>query len=190
MTINIFDQDDKNSGPYDGNYQIDQMILEWNGGDREFEISFIVWNVSAGVNLLSPIRRRLSDNNGKIIFNFNDICNNPISNSESDVCSAMSAAGDTFLMGQNNLGKIRIRLLDTEPLVGGILRLCKYDIAFADNCNQKPSPGFIEINSTGQQGANKQAVKIIRKIEASAQGTELVSEIWDYAIFSQKSLSK
>jgi hypothetical protein len=187
MTINIFDQEDRNLGPYDVNYQIDQMVIEWSAGYREFELSFVVWNVSAGVNLLPPIRRRISGNNGKVVFNFNDICNSPISSSESEACSGM---GGNFLMGQNNLGKIRVRVLGVEPLVGGVLRLCKYDQAFTDNCNQKPVPGFIEINSTGRQGSNKQAVKIVHKIGESDKGSEFVSEVWDYAIFSQKSLSK
>ncbi|MEK9165484.1 MAG: hypothetical protein AAB525_01325 [Patescibacteria group bacterium] len=186
ITINLYDPEDKNDPPYDPAYEVDKMILEWSEAvPREFEISFILWNVESGIQLLPPVKRR-AIGTGSFTFNFNEICTGEQSPGEAKACSEMSEAGDNFILGAVNIGIIRIKLLSSDTLMGGSLKLYKQGSPDA----LKLIPGFMEIKSTGQEKTNKQALRIVQKIEKAGTGSDFVSEIWDYAIFSNKSLLK
>lgn len=180
FTINLYNPENKNQSPYP-DYEVDTMILEWSEPViREFEISFIIWNIESGIQILPPIKRR-NIGTKSITFNFNDICtSSQISPSEAGVCALMS---NNFILGTNNIGIIRVRLLTPNTLTGGTLVLQK-------GAEQKLIPGFIEIKSTGQEKTNKQAIRIVQRIEKAGTSSDFVSEIWDYAIFSNKSLLK
>ncbi|MFH1712691.1 MAG: hypothetical protein ABH896_00675 [Candidatus Jacksonbacteria bacterium] len=183
LTINLYHPEDKNDPPYpaDPSYEINTMILEWSESVmREFEISFIIWNIESNIQLLPPVKYRIADMN-PIIFPFDMICSGDLSQGELIVCNNYMSSG--FKLGTNNIGIIRIRLLSPTPLTGGTL-------LFEMDSEPKLIPGFMEIKSTGQEKTNKQALRIVQKIEKAGAGSDFVSEIWDYAIFSNKSLLK
>lgn len=188
LTINLYHPENKNLAPPYENYEVDKMILKWSEAvAREFEITFILWHKTpeTEILLLPPIKWRLSNTEpaNQITFNFNDTCNDSnISLSEDYVCGLTNQ----FILGTDNIGIIRIKLLSSDPLIGGSMQLYKQGSPDV----QKLIPGFMEIKSTGQEKTNKQAVRIVQKIEKAGTGSDFVSEIWDYAIFSNKSLLK
>lgn len=188
LTVNLYHPENKNLAPPYENYEVDTMVLKWSEDIiREFEISFILWNIESGIKLLPPVKWRLPLGPSPITFNFDDICvvNPNKSFGEETVCEVYMTTLNQFILGADNIGIIRIKLLSPDSLMGGSLQLFKQG-----DSNPKLIPGFMEIKSTGQEKTNKQALRIVQKIEKAGTGSDFVSEIWDYAIFSNKSLLK
>jgi len=182
VVINVFSLEDKNSPPFgDDAYNADSLKIDWDSGAREFEITFILWKVpNVGQVELLPVVTRRTEGNGLVIFNFqNEICNNPLSQAERDLCSA---ATGNFVIGQEILGKIRIRLLSASPIEAGRIYLLS-------SGSPEPLVDFIEIKSTGLFGSNKQAIRVIERISTPENQIES-SSIWDYVLFTEEVLTK
>jgi hypothetical protein len=196
ITINLFDPDDRNKVPYPGDlfYHIRKIIIDWNKVtivDKTFELSLAVWDIqnkddpAIGIRILPPIKREITATaTSQAIFDLWDVCGSSfLSLSEEEPVCTMGTSD----IGHTYIGKIRIRLLTGEPIIGGTLQLKNT----ADET--KPIPGFIEITSLAKEGSNKQAIKVIGSLGTGGSGLAVgqqVTQIWDYAIYSNRSISK
>lgn len=188
MTLNIFDPDDKNQPPYGVTpYTINELRISGLSGTdaEEFEVSFITWKYSPSITINPPVKRLLKDSADGVLNNV-ALLQFPTS----------SYIGEPTIseLGTNNqlIGIIRIRLLTPQSLSGLTLQFFNSTgVSVCDTINGPAQciPGFIEVISVGKDdsGLNKQAMKVVASIPTESNQA---SDIWDYAMFSNSSLSK
>ncbi|HCA67357.1 MAG: hypothetical protein A2249_03820 [Candidatus Jacksonbacteria bacterium RIFOXYA2_FULL_44_7] len=187
LTLNIFEPNDKDNAPY-SSYWIDTLKIIGVKSSDQLEVTFISWDDSSNT-LLTPLKRLLTDSGDGVIdgvawldfpcgdlFGEDSLCN---------IGTAPPAPNDY-------LGIIRIRLLQPEERLGLKIQLFQDVNSICDVATNNPAqciPGFVEVVATGEDDANsnRQALKVV-----SALPTEdnPASDIWDYVLFSNESLSK
>lgn len=211
FTLNMFDIRDRNMPPYadQTDYLVNRITIDWAGGaTHEFEFTFVAWDknkISASQPgaVLPPIKRRVKGT-GNITFSFelgslpgrqDTICPTPAVPTtltplgEMSICAIGKSTGTGVLL----LGTILVKLISPGSLNGATFRLWDDpDGAGTLAPIQRQIPGFVEVQLSGKEATNKKAIRVIQNITASQMtpGKDFISEIWDYAIFSDKSISK
>lgn len=187
LTVNVFDPDDKNQPPYNL-YNISELRASGLSGldTEEFEVTFITWNYNTLV-INSPVKRLLKDSSDGATTPGVAILPFPVS---IDI-TIEPTIGD---LGTNSglIGIIRIRLLRPANLNGLTLQFFNSSGNSVCDAVTGPAqciPGFIEVTSVGKDDAssNKQAMKVVATIPTA---DNQASDIWDYVVFSNVSLSK
>jgi hypothetical protein len=203
FTLNIYDPGDKNKSPFQPkDYDIDKVMLQWDNTlpiDNEFEVSLLGWEVSGGkVDLRVPVKRFVDDES-----NSTDLTDGSISNGiavmpfpsctdfDSEYCDGFGASQALFPV----LGKIRIRLLEPAEAEDVKVSLYNNTSSVCDFTTQVPTqcvPGYVEIISTGEarvgsNPVNRQAIRVVSSFPTEEQTR---SVIWDFVIFSDRSIAK
>lgn len=191
LTLNIFEPNDKDNPPYSTPYQIDTLKINGVESTDIFEVTFIPWDQSSN-KLLTPIKRLMTDDLDGISDSVAEIifpCDVPPPGTkltgEDSLCEMGNVAPN------DHLGIIRLRLIQPEERLGLTAQLFHGADSFcvAPNNAKQCIPGFVEVVSIGEDDShsNRQALKVV-----SALPTEdnPASDIWDYVLFSNESLSK
>lgn len=191
LTLNIFEPNDKDNPPY-SSYWIDTLIISGVETSDLFEITFIPWDQSSK-DLLTPIKRLMTDDSDGISDGASAIifpCDTTGTTlaGEDPLCEM----GTTPPSAHDHIGIIRLRLIQPEERLGLAVQLFNGPDSLCDVENDNPEsciPGFVEVVSIGEDDShsNRQALKVV-----SALPTEdnPASDIWDYVLFSNESLSK
>ncbi len=192
LTLNIFEPNDKDQPPYDAPYSYTIDTLAINGlsigfpdGAEQFEVTFIPWQYSPSYELKSPVKRLLTDTSDGAD---DGIALLPFPNNELGGEDPIPEMGNTNKL----IGIIRVRLLQPEALFGLRAQFYNDGASSCDVATNNPAqciPGFIEVVATGEDDAssNRQALKVVSTLPTEDNPA---SDIWDYALFSNESLSK
>lgn len=189
VTLNIFAPNDKDAAPY-ASYWIDALEIRDVLPSDQLEVTFIPWEDGSNT-LLTPLKRLLTDAGDGFLDGIAALpfpCGGALISGEDPLCSM----GTVPPAPDDHLGIIRVRLIQPEERLGLTLKLLQGVNSVCDTAANNPEqciPGFVEVIAIGEDDANsnRQALKVVSTLPTTDNPA---SDIWDYVLFSNESLSK